>query len=78
MAKSFPIYCKLQGGGHLYRIESDDRFTELQRVGSRWVKHKVVASMYPEMVRIAEMIDGGDGTYATSTKEEWDSAEIGL
>ena len=58
MDPSFPIYRKLRGGAHLYRIESIDRFTELQRVGSKWLRHLVVATQYPERLRIVEMIQG--------------------
>lgn len=74
----FPIYRKLRGGAHLYRIESIDRFTELQRVGSRWLRHLVVATQYPERLRIAEMIQGGEGIYGSATIEEWELAEVQL
>jgi len=78
MDPSFPIYRKLRGGAHLYRIESIDRFTELQRVGSRWLRHLVVATQYPERLRIAEMIQGGEGIYGSATIEEWELAEVQL
>ena len=78
MDPSFPIYRKLRGGAHLYRIESIDRFTELQRVGSKWLRHLVVATQYPERLRIVEMITSGEGAYDHSTIGEWDLAEAEL
>lgn len=75
---SFPIYRKLQGGAHLYRIESLDRFTELQRVGSKWLRHLVVATQYPERLRIVEMINSGEGAYGNATSAEWELAEAEL
>ncbi|MBX2973587.1 MAG: hypothetical protein KF797_10820 [Flavobacteriales bacterium] len=52
----FPAYRQLNGGRHYYRITTEDRFDELQRVGDRWVLHEVHAAMYPERVRIQEML----------------------
>jgi len=78
MVPSFPIYRKLRGGAHLYRIESIDRFTELQRVGSKWLRHLVVATQYPERLRIVEMIQGGEGVYGNATIEEWELAKAQL
>ena len=78
MDPPFPIYRKLRGGAHLYRIESIDRFTELQRVGSKWLRHLVVATQYPERLRIVEMIQGGEGVYGNATIEEWELAKAQL
>jgi len=75
MVPTFPIYRKLLGGAHLYRIEGMARFTELQRVGSKWLRHVVVATQYPERLRIADMISGGEGAYGNATIEEWELAE---
>ncbi len=60
-------------GRHYYRIEGPDRFTELQRVGSRWLSHAVVATMYPELVRIQEMLAGGEGAYEVVEQADWDA-----
>ncbi len=60
-------------GTHLYRIEGSDRFTELQRIGKRWVMHVVEARAYPEKVRIVEMVDGDHGRYLPLSEEEWEA-----
>jgi hypothetical protein len=48
---------------NLYRIEAEDRFTELQRLGARWLLHVVKDAPYPERVRIMEMVDGHAGAF---------------
>ena len=73
---SYPIFRQLAGGGHLYRIEAADRFVELQRIGSRWVRHEVQAGMYPEKVRIMEMIDDIDGRFLPLSAAAWEVAEV--
>jgi hypothetical protein len=73
--RTYPIYRQLAGGGHLYRIDSEVDFTELQRIGSRWVMHRVKAVAYPEMVRIHEMVQGADGSYLELSETEWEAIE---
>ncbi len=67
----WPQYRRMRDGRHVYRIESFDRFTELQRIGTRWVRHTVQVTMYPEMLRVRDMIAGGDGLYEPMTASEW-------
>lgn len=68
----YPLYRCTTDGRHYFRIEASDRFTELQSVGNRWLIHRVTASAYPELVRIMEMMDGGDGRYEELANEEWE------
>ncbi|MCB0768800.1 MAG: hypothetical protein KDC00_00150 [Flavobacteriales bacterium] len=72
---SYPIYRQLAGGGHFYRVESLERFTELQRIGGRWVKHEIHAVAYPEMLRIHELIEGAEGRYVALDVDQWRIAE---
>ena len=72
---AFPIYRRTADGRHVYRIEALDAFTEMQRVGNRWLVHRVNASAYPERVRIMEMIDGADGRYLATDEEAWPGNE---
>lgn len=67
----WPQFRRMRDGRHVYRIESPDRFTELQRIGARWVRHTVQVNMYPEMLRVREMLAGGDGLYEPMTASEW-------
>jgi hypothetical protein len=52
----FPQYRKLSNDKSYYRIESLTQFIEIQRIGSRLVKHSIRADQYPEMLRIREML----------------------
>jgi hypothetical protein len=52
----FPQYRKLSNDKSYYRIESLKQFVEIQRIGSRLVKHCIRAEQYPEMLRIREML----------------------
>jgi hypothetical protein len=60
---------------HYYLIRSPLAFVELQRVGRRWVRHEVEAKVYPERVRIADMLSTSSGTYRVCTSEEWQAVE---
>ena len=51
------------GRAHYYRIEAPDAFTELHRLGQRWLRHEVNRAAYPEQVRIAEMLACADGRF---------------
>ena len=57
----FPLYRRSSNGLNWYRIESMTEFTEVQRVGSRYVAHHVKALIYPEKVRVMELIAADDG-----------------
>ena len=57
----YPLYRALTNGASRFRIESSDHFTEVQRIGSRYLLIEVRAYTYPEKVRIAELISGRDG-----------------
>jgi len=66
----FPVYRRLHGGAHLYRITASDRFDELQRIGGRWVLHHVAATAYPELVRVHEML-AASAPYEVAEEAEW-------
>lgn len=63
MTLEAPQYRRTPNGWNRYRIEGADRFTELQRLGGRWLVHEVRNAPYPERVRIVEMLEGLDGAY---------------
>lgn len=69
----FPAYRRSHGGRHLFKISAPDRFEELQRIGKHWVLHTVVASAYPEKVRVQEMLDGA-WSFEDSDADEWSTA----
>lgn len=61
MSPAYPIYRSSADGAHRYRIEGPDRFTELQRVGGRWLRHVVLATAYPEKVRLFGLVERSGG-----------------
>ena len=71
--QEYPLYRRTTDGRHAYRVESPTRFTEVQVVGNRRIVHHVTATAYPELLRIQEMVNGGEGRYLPMTVAEWDS-----
>lgn len=53
----YPVYRKYKGLNVWFKITTDRSFIELKKVGERWVKHKVKATQYPEMVLIQDMLN---------------------
>lgn len=60
-APSFPLYRRSANGLNWYRVESWTAFTEVQRVGGRYIAHRVQAKAYPERVRLQGLVDMTDG-----------------
>ena len=52
----FPQYRKYTGIETYYKIESNDSFIELMKIGSSLKEHHVQANQYPEMLRIKDML----------------------
>ncbi len=67
-----PFHRKLANGTHLYRVHSLERFTELQRVGKRWVVHEVRARSYPELLLIVSLFHGDDERYLPIEASEFE------
>lgn len=59
----FPVYRRLVGREHYYRITAHNAFTELHRLGGRWLRYEVAGGAYPEQFRIAEMLACADGRF---------------
>ncbi len=64
----------LPGGERYYAIRSPRAFTELQRIGLRWLRYEVEATVYPELVRIQEMLACTE-PYQVCTHAEWAQKE---
>lgn len=67
----FPVFRKLVNDRSFYRIDSPVEFMEVQRMGQRCVVHHVVANIYPERVRIAELLERTDPAVVLSDAEEF-------
>lgn len=73
--EAFPQYRATVDGRHFYRIDGPRAFVEVQVVGKRRWVHRVEAKAYPEMLRIQEMLSGGEGRYRTLSEQEWMAVE---
>ena len=69
----FPIYRHSANGLNWYRVESGTEFTEVQKVGSRYVAHRVKAVIYPEKVRVMELIAADDGHVVACEAEAFET-----
>lgn len=68
----FPQYRRYSHGKTWYKIHSPDKFTELTVLGSRYLIHEIEAKQYPEKLRIADMLDGRDGTWISVSEADYD------
>jgi hypothetical protein len=73
----FPAYRRASHGRNYYRIEGMRSFTEIQRIGSRWVVHRVNHAAYPEQVRIMEML-ACMGPFQEMAGTEWEALFAGI
>jgi hypothetical protein len=53
---TFPIYRKIEGRNVWYKITSLNSFEEVQQMGERFLFYAVTANVYPEKLRILDMI----------------------
>ncbi len=68
----FPVHLRIIGGHSVYRIESETTFVEVQRIGTRFLEHRVIATTWPERLRIHDMLTNVDGSLAASTPAEFE------
>lgn len=66
----FPLYRRSTNGLNWYRIDSATGLVEVQRIGSRYVVHRLHASAYPEQVRIMGLITLDEGHVVACPAEE--------
>jgi len=67
----FPQYRMLSNGKSFYKIVSDRAFEEIQLIGTRLIRHSVVAEQYPEILKIQDLLDGQDGIYLPVEEHKW-------
>ena len=67
----WPQFRRMVDGRHYYNVLSPGHFLELQAVGRRWVLHEVLATAYPEMLRVQEMLQCLEGRYEAVSEDDW-------
>lgn len=53
----FPQYRKLSNGKTFYKIKDAKSFDEVQLMGTKRLIYSTIASQYPEMLRIKDMLE---------------------
>lgn len=67
----FPQYRKLSNEKVFYKIISEREFIEIQLMGTKAFKFDFIASKYPEILRIQDMLTSVESTFLTSTEDEF-------
>ena len=68
----FPQYRKLSNEKVFYKILSDRKFIEIQRMGSKAFLYEFTATKYPEILKIQDMILLEGSTYLKSDNIEFE------
>ena len=71
---TFPCYRKLRNDKSFYKISGERTFTEIQSVGNQYFKIEIIASKYPEIILIQDMLNKRE-IYEFSTEEEFNTIE---
>ena len=67
----FPVFLRITDGNSVYRILSEISFTEVQRIGQRYVTHQIEALTWPERLRIADMLANADGSLMAIPEDQF-------
>jgi hypothetical protein len=70
----FPQFRKLSNGKTFYRITDEMTFEEIQLMGAKCLKYRIIATQYPEKLKIMDMLAVQE-PYELSTKEEFENYE---
>lgn len=54
--ESFPQFRKLNNGMSYYEITNPGSLREIQIIGKYWMEHRIEASILPERVHIADLL----------------------
>ena len=65
----FPQYRKYTNDRHWFRIESDERFTEVYRMGEKYFSRELVAKIYPDRLVIADLLAAQNGIIHSNEQE---------
>jgi hypothetical protein len=68
----FPQYRKHTSGKNHYKISNFEHFTEIQRIGTKKLLHKIHAQTHFEKIRIQEMLKA-DPPYLPSNQAEFEA-----
>jgi hypothetical protein len=67
----FPQYRKLVNDKVFYKILGDRKFEEIQVMGRITNYYQFEAKIYPEILKIKDLLELANDSYAMSSEEEW-------
>ena len=70
---TFPVYRKYKNNTSYFRIESNERFIEIMRIGEKNYVMEIEAKQYPERLRIKDMIECKDGHWEEIKASEFEA-----
>ena len=72
----FPQYRKYKGLDIWYKISSMDHFTEIKKVGERYITEEIEAAQHPEKLRIRDMLECLDDRWEIILADAFDEIEV--
>ena len=69
----FPQFRKLANNKNYYRIESNEKFEEVQVMGKYWWMSGLKATIYPEKLLIMDMLACEGQRWSAIEKEEFEA-----
>lgn len=69
----FPQFRKLANNKNHYRIESNEKFEEVQVMGKYWWMSGLTATIYPEKLLIMDMLACEGQRWSAIEKEEFEA-----
>jgi len=67
----FPVYLKFENEKHYFKILSDSEFEEITVIGNKYDIFLFKAEIYPDKVRIQEMIKNENNYWVPIAVEEY-------
>lgn len=68
---SFPQYRKYEGIDTWYKITGLDSFEEIVKMGEKYLHHTINATIYPEKLRILDMLECKDGLWVEIGEDDY-------
>lgn len=75
MNGEFPQFRKLSNEKSYYRIDSAQELTEIQRIGDKYMVHRLIARILPEKLLIADLLASDGSNYVRIGAEEFRAFE---
>lgn len=70
---TFPVYRKYKNNKHFFKVLSPREFEEVQLIGGKKLKHTIVATQFPEMTLIHDLVYNYHGFGDAISAEEYQS-----